>query len=436
MTIFYRTCMQWIPMRRVYTVLVLLLSSFAVCADEVKLQHDGLTLNGELVLAGEQTLAAGVILILHGTLAHNGMEIVTTLQALFAENGRNSLAINLSLGVDDRHGFLPCDAEQTHTMEDADTELGAWLSWLQSMDAGEIVLLGHSRGGNQIARYIADHHADVVAAILVAPSSGGEPVSAGRDENLQRAGKNEWLRDVSFLHCSRATVSAESYVSYYGSADSTNTPALLNRIELPVLVFAGSEDDVVPDLARYMRMVNRSNIVFEEIDGADHFFRDLYADDLVESSLEFLEGLCCEATSHDSWRLITWADSFVADARLATKKHFPIVVFVSQTGCQFCEALRQQVLLPMMRSGMIQEQAVFRELSLDDGFTLEDFDGAEISGAKFARRYAADITPTLVFLDSSGKELVKKRIGISNMEYYGFYLGKSIKAATAALGMP
>jgi len=85
---------------------------------------------------------------------------------------------------------------------------------------------------------------------------------------------------------------------------------------------------------------------------------------------------------------------------------------------------------------MMQEVALFRELSLDDGFAVVDFDGAEISGAKFARRYAADITPTLVFLDSSGKELAKKRVGISNIEYYGFYLGKSIKAATAALGMP
>lgn len=423
-------------MRRVYTVLVLLLSSLAVCADEVKLQHEGLTLNGELVLVGEQTLSAGVILIVHGTLAHNGMEIVTTLQALFAENGRNSLAINLSLGVDDRHGFLPCDVEHTHTMEDADTELGAWLAWLQSMDAGEIVLLGHSRGGNQIARFIAEHDPDIVAAILIAPSSGGEPVSTDREENLQRAGENGRLLNVPFLHCSSATVSAESYASYYGSVDATNTPALLNRIDLPVLVFSGSEDSVVPNLAEHMRLVNRNNIVFEEIVGADHFFRDLYADDIVESALAFLDAHCCRAEAPESGRLITWADSFVADARLATKKHFPIVVFVSQTGCQPCEALRQQVLFPMMRSGMMQEQAVFRELSLDDGFTVEDFDGAEISGAKFARRYAADITPTLVFLDSSGKELVKKRLGISNIEYYGFYLGKSIKAATAALDMP
>lgn len=423
-------------MRRACTVLLLLLLASAVFADEVSLQYDGLLLNGEVVLAGEQSLSDGVILILHGTLGHNGMEIVSTLQDLFAENGRNSLAITLSLDVDDRHGFLPCDAEHTHTMEDAGMELAAWLSWLQSMDAGEIVLLGHSRGGNQIARFIADQHPDIVAAILIAPSSGGEPVSADGDENLQRARKNEWLRDVSFLHCSKATVSGESYASYYGSMDATNTPALLNRIDLPVLVFSGSEDNVVPDLAEHMRMVNRNNIRFEEIDGADHFFRDLYADDIVESAIEFLDALCCTADSSDPGRLITWADSFVADARLSMQEHLPIVVFVSQTGCPFCEALRQQVLFPMMRSGMMQEVAVFRELSLDDGFAVEDFDGEMISGANFAQRYDVDITPTLVFLDSGGKELVKRWVGISNMEYYGFYLGKSIEAATAALGMP
>jgi len=433
MTIFYRSYFKWIPMRRVYTVMFLLLSSWAAIAEEVNLQHNDLSLNGELVLAPEQSLSDGVILILHGTLGHSGMEIVSTLQALFAESERNSLAINLSLDVDDRHGFLPCESEHTHTMEDAGEELNAWLTWLKSVHAGEIVLLGHSRGGNQVARFVANYDPDIAAAILIAPSSGAELAAAGRDRNLQQAKENSWLHDVAFLHCSNATVSAESYVSYYGPSNPGGTAPILNNIDVPVLVFAGTEDQVVPDLAEHMRMVKRNNIVFEEIDGADHFFRDLYADDIVERSLEFLEAVCCDEASNKSGRLITWAESFVADARLSAKEHRPIVVFVSQTGCQFCEALRQNVLFPMMRSGQMQKQAVFREVSLDEGFAVEDFDGATIAGAKFAQRYAANVTPTMLFLDSGGKELTKKRVGISNIEYYGFYLGRSIKVATAAL---
>lgn len=63
-----------IPMRRVYTVLFMLFSFRSVIADEVILQHDGLTLNAELTLAAGRTIPDGVIVMLHGTLGHNGMD--------------------------------------------------------------------------------------------------------------------------------------------------------------------------------------------------------------------------------------------------------------------------------------------------------------------------------------------------------------------------
>ena len=37
-----------------------------------------------------------------------------------------------------------------------------------------------------------------------------------------------------------------------------------------------------------MSSVTRSNVSHVEIEGADHFFRDLYAYDVVEASIEFL----------------------------------------------------------------------------------------------------------------------------------------------------
>lgn len=137
--------------------------------------------------------------------------------------------------------------------------------------------------------------------------------------------------------------------------------------------------------------------------------------------------------SHDSLRLITLAESFVTDAEASTIGRLPIVIFISQHGCPYCEVLRDQVLFPMARSGQLQEKSVFRELSLDAGFTVTDFNGAEIAGRKFADRYAASVTPTLLFLDAEGNEIAGKLIGISNIEYYNFYYGKALKAATAAI---
>jgi thioredoxin-related protein len=137
--------------------------------------------------------------------------------------------------------------------------------------------------------------------------------------------------------------------------------------------------------------------------------------------------------SDHSPRLIKLAESFVADAQLSQQEQLPIVVFISQHGCEFCELLRENVLFPMMRSGKLQEQAILRELSLDKGFFILDFDGEQVSGMKFAERYGSAVTPTLLFLGAGGDELVRKRVGISNIEYYGFYLGQSIEEATARI---
>jgi len=274
-------------MLRLQGLLLLLLSCLPAWADEVTVEHSDLTLNGNLVLAGGD-VAAGVILMLHGTLGHREMEIMQSLQSIFAENGKNSLAVNLSLDVDNRHGFYPCEQPHTHKLGDASEELDVWLAWLESQGTGEVVLLGHSRGANQVAHYVVENRPAVVAAILLAPSIGldssgieiAAKVAAGHDD--------DWLNDVPFLHCTSARVSTESYLSYYASVDLGDTPALLQEAEIPVLVFSGSDDEVVTGLAGAMTSVTRSNVSHVEIEGADHFFRDLYAYDVVEASIEFL----------------------------------------------------------------------------------------------------------------------------------------------------
>jgi hypothetical protein len=148
-------------------------------------------------------------------------------------------------------------------------------------------------------------------------------------------------------------------------------------------------------------------------------------------------GLLCVPASgeerQDPPRVIDRAESFALDAELSLQEQLPIVVFISQRGCEFCALLRENVLFPMMRSGKMQEMAILRELSLDEGFFTLDFDGEMISGMKFAERYGSAVTPTLLFLGAGGDELAGKRVGISNIEYYGFYLGQSIEEATARI---
>lgn len=80
--------------------LVFLISP-ALSAEEVTLKHQGVTLNANLEKADNWS-AGTVVMMTHGTLAHNKMEIMATVQELLSEQDVSSLAINLSLGLDNR----------------------------------------------------------------------------------------------------------------------------------------------------------------------------------------------------------------------------------------------------------------------------------------------------------------------------------------------
>lgn len=288
-------------------LLCLIVLPAVASAEEVKLRHGDLTLNASLELADGKTPADGVILMTHGTLAHNGMEIITTLQSLFGEQGYSTLAINLGLGLDDRHGFYDCKVPHTHRYADALDEIGAWVDWLKQQGAGEIVLLGHSRGGNQSAGFAAGRDDPAIKGIiLVAPLTWSPEAAAesyrkryGRElapvleqarERVAAGRPDALLEHTDFLYCEDATVAAGTFVSYYGPEARLDTTRLLPEIDRPVLVFAGTEDQVVKDLASAMApLAEAGTIRLEVIDGADHSFRDLYADELVEAAVIFLE---------------------------------------------------------------------------------------------------------------------------------------------------
>ena len=164
--------------------LVLAFTGLAQAAEKVSLKARGLTLNANLELAKDKKLSDGVILLTHGTLAHNEMEIIKTLQSLLKERGHNTLAINLSLGIDNRGASMyDCKVPHKHHYLDAVNEIAAWVNWLKSKGASKISVLGHSRGGNQTARYAAGKpDAAIDRVILVAPATWSQKHGEGSYE--------------------------------------------------------------------------------------------------------------------------------------------------------------------------------------------------------------------------------------------------------------
>jgi pimeloyl-ACP methyl ester carboxylesterase len=277
----------------------------ASAAEMLRLDEQTPALSGRLS-ASDSWPAGDVALILHGTLSQRDTEIIRSLETLLSEQGVSTLAINLSLGVADRQAAFSCDGPHRHREQDASSELRRWIDWLEAQGVEDLTLIGHSRGANQIAAYVYESaDARVARMILIAPpqwnpedsaaayaARHGEPLAPLIEKAEQQitAGKGDQLlpKEVGLLYCDNTRASAESFLSYYRNDPLRDTPTLLGKMSASTLVIAGSEDDIAKDLPSAMA-ARAPDVELVEIEGADHFFRDLYADELVEIAVEFIE---------------------------------------------------------------------------------------------------------------------------------------------------
>jgi pimeloyl-ACP methyl ester carboxylesterase len=277
----------------------------SVAAAEVTLRHGAVTLGATLEFAPGATLADGVVLMVHGTMGHREMEVVRHFRGLLGEKGHNTLAINLSLGLDRREGMFDCARPNTHRAEDAVAEIGAWADWAARRGARRITLLGHSRGGQQAAWYAAERpHARLANVVLLAPPAADElashyaarfgkplePVLA-QARSLRAGGKGAApLRGVGFLNCDQTTVDANAFLSYYAPVPDSVLVKTLPRIGVPTLVVVAGGDEVVRDVdKRIAPLVDGRRVRMTVVSGSDHFFRDLYGEDAADAIDEFLK---------------------------------------------------------------------------------------------------------------------------------------------------
>lgn len=275
----------------------------ALAAERVELAHDDLTLVGHMETA--TSVEDGVVLMVHGTLAHGQMEIMRSMQELLRDAGYNSLAINLSLGQDARTGMYDCDSTHRHQHEDAVEEIAAWVDWLEGEGADRLVVLGHSRGGNQVARYLADDPAETVEkAVLMAPqtwTAGQEATDyqasydtalqplLERAEALVAEGKGDEVMEMDFIYCPDTTATAASVVSYYREDPMMDTPTVLAETDVPTLVIVAGADTTVTDLEEKMaERVDDEHIEMTTVSGSDHMFRDLFLYDAADAATAFI----------------------------------------------------------------------------------------------------------------------------------------------------
>lgn len=292
-------------MKLFLTLFAWLFLSLNAYAQDVFINHAGIKLNAHFEKTAEGATGP-VILMTHGTLAHNKMEIMSTLQKLLKEQGISSLAINLGLNINNRQGFYDCATPHTHRHTDALDEIGLWLNWLEQQGVKNVVLLGHSRGGNQAAWFAAERDRALISkVILIAPQTWSMAYAKETYKNsynkelepvLQQARKliadgkgKQPMNHIDFIYCQDTTATADAVISYHSDDAKLDTIYLLDKIKKPLLVFAATDDTVVKNLDTILPPLGeKQGFRLKVIDGADHSFRDLYADELAEYIAEFI----------------------------------------------------------------------------------------------------------------------------------------------------
>ncbi len=127
------------------------------------------------------------------------------------------------------------------------------------------------------------------------------------------------------------------------------------------------------------------------------------------------------------------ARDFSALAGSGEISHKPLLLVFVADYCHFCKAIEEEYLKPMLRNRDYDNKVVIRLFRVDMPGQVIDFYGKPVSEDEFAARYDAKLTPTAVFLDSRGRELAPRIVGVSNIEFYGGFLDDGIEQARAAL---
>ncbi|MDQ7049327.1 MAG: alpha/beta fold hydrolase [Enterobacterales bacterium] len=283
-------------------VFLMMLVPFSLNATPLKLSLNKLSLNAEYKAAEDKN--APFFVILHGTFAWHGMELPSSLQSLLQEEDIGSLAFTLSLKEDNRSGFFDCKHVILSKHQDAQVEIAAWVKLVEGKGYKNIVLVGHSRGGAQIAQFVIEHPESVKQAFLIAPmtwkASESEKAFDPKDttalgrwlSQAQNASNNtkQLISGKNILHCDNATVSLESLVSYYSPIPDKNTPHIISKVQIPTRIYLGSNDPAITNSINQQEALYLDNKMVSRkvIEDADHYFRDFAAEDIVADMLQQL----------------------------------------------------------------------------------------------------------------------------------------------------
>ena len=104
------------------------------------------------------------------------------------------------------------------------------------------------------------------------------------------------------------------------------------------------------------------------------------------------------------------------------EKSLGLVLMLHADQCPYCRLMEREILSPMVKSQEYDAKVFIRKFQIDLHEDIIDFSGEKIKPSDFSARYEVSLTPTLVFLNDKGEQVVEKMIGINTVELFGAYL--------------
>lgn len=130
------------------------------------------------------------------------------------------------------------------------------------------------------------------------------------------------------------------------------------------------------------------------------------------------------------------SDNLHVDASQATRDKLPIMLVFTGAVCSYCDLLEEEIIKPMLLGGEYTDKVNIRKLVVDNGSRVTDFSGQRLDTADLAHEYGVFVTPTILFVDSSGYQLAERMVGINTIEMFGGYLDQCIESALLRLRDP
>jgi len=146
--------------------------------------------------------------------------------------------------------------------------------------------------------------------------------------------------------------------------------------------------------------------------------------------------LLCSFSSYSSESIesaLIEENNFQQLAQEMKEKNLGLVLMLHAEHCPYCALMENEILSPMVKSGEYDNRILIRKLQIDEARDVIDFSGKTVEPSDISGRYNAFLTPTLVFLDHQGNEIIKQMVGINTVEMFGAYLDVEIDKLTRKL---